>query len=173
MSRRYLEEFHRDYMDPAVAKYKMAELCATYLGLDCFRADLSNREITNGVKDGEYAFQDYAICNWIFHLQSLQDSVKDLLLDVTTVSQLVYPILKRHYPSLPITLELFNNRGQGTASEISVWDILVKLLRDCSRFENINEKHQTGGMIAPAVSDRFLGLTAKLRSATRNLPAPF
>jgi hypothetical protein len=47
----------------------MAKLCVNYLTFPCFDPTISDLNIQQYAKRGEYSFQEYATCNWIHHLK--------------------------------------------------------------------------------------------------------
>ena len=51
----------------------MARLCVTYLAFPCFEPTLSDAEIQEHTRAGDYSFQEYATCNWIYHVESSMD----------------------------------------------------------------------------------------------------
>ncbi|KAI9687323.1 MAG: hypothetical protein M1822_002366 [Bathelium mastoideum] len=58
-----VEEGH---VDPAKEDLRMSLLCIDYLNLPAFLEDPSERKVLAG----EYAFMDYAVLNWVRHLES-------------------------------------------------------------------------------------------------------
>src|SRR2546430_1087369 len=52
----------------------MAKLCMSYLTFDCFNPKLSDMDLLEHIKKGDYAFQEYAACNWIHHVESLKEN---------------------------------------------------------------------------------------------------
>lgn len=60
-------------MNSSDAEFKMAMLCTSYLSFDCFRPETSQRDLEQCSGNGSYAFQQYALRNWIQHVQSLKD----------------------------------------------------------------------------------------------------
>jgi hypothetical protein len=48
----------------------MAKLCVTYLTFPCFDPTISDLEVQEHTKIGDYSFQEYATCNWIHHVES-------------------------------------------------------------------------------------------------------
>ncbi len=51
----------------------MATLCVSYLNFDCFFRETSQQDLEKYSSNGSYAFQQYAVCNWIQHVQSLKN----------------------------------------------------------------------------------------------------
>ena len=52
----------------------MATLCTSYLTFKCFRPEMTDDEQLECIFRGDFAFQEYAVSNWLHHLQSfLQD----------------------------------------------------------------------------------------------------
>lgn len=49
----------------------MATLCTSYLTFDCFNPELAEDLFAARVMSGDFAFQEYAACNWFKHLKSL------------------------------------------------------------------------------------------------------
>jgi len=55
-----------------LASYKITDICMSYLSFPCFDLSLDGSTIIQAVQRGDYAFQDYAISNWIAHVQALR-----------------------------------------------------------------------------------------------------
>jgi hypothetical protein len=52
----------------------MATLCTSYLTFNYFYPSMSDDELLECVHRGDFAFQEYAVCNWLHHLDYiLQD----------------------------------------------------------------------------------------------------
>ena len=62
------------YVEVAVEEQKLALLCLRYLSFSCYDYDLSERELSDFVVEGYYAFQEYAALHWIDHLEMLNQS---------------------------------------------------------------------------------------------------
>ncbi len=48
----------------------IAEFCLHYLNFGCFDASLTNSEIQEFLRQGYYAFEDYAVAHWLDHVES-------------------------------------------------------------------------------------------------------
>lgn len=55
-----------------MASYRLTDLCMSYLTFQCFDPNLDEATIIDAVRRGDYAFQDYAISNWVTHVQMLR-----------------------------------------------------------------------------------------------------
>lgn len=53
-------------------------ICLRYLSLRCFRENLSDNERKEFAKKGFYSFQDYAVSNWIKHIETVIRSGKEM-----------------------------------------------------------------------------------------------
>ena len=60
-------------MNSFKVEFKMAALCVSYLNFDCFCPETSQQDLEKYSSNGTYAFQQYAVCNWIQHVQSLEN----------------------------------------------------------------------------------------------------
>ena len=70
----YLLQHHSgQFVNPSAAKLRLALFCTSYLTLPCFRPDLDLSDIEVSVYKGDYAFQEYAALNWIYHIKCLTD----------------------------------------------------------------------------------------------------
>jgi hypothetical protein len=69
---RYLDENHSAFLDTTSATGKLTELSVTYLSFDCFASTLAELDLTTAMRRGDYALQDYAVCNWIPHILDLR-----------------------------------------------------------------------------------------------------
>ena len=58
-------------MNSLDAEFRMATLCVSYLSFDCFCPETFQQHLEKYSSNGSYAFQQYAACNWIQHVQSL------------------------------------------------------------------------------------------------------
>ncbi|TVY90811.1 Ankyrin [Lachnellula willkommii] len=74
----YLLQHHSNYfIDLHQANFTMAKLCVTYLAFHCFDPNISDSEIQEYTETGDYAFQEYATCNWIHHMELSNDFLAD------------------------------------------------------------------------------------------------
>ena len=48
----------------------MANFCTSYLAFDCFSTELGEEQFAAKVFSGDFAFYEYAACNWYKHLES-------------------------------------------------------------------------------------------------------
>ncbi|KAH8587440.1 hypothetical protein B0O99DRAFT_747604 [Bisporella sp. PMI_857] len=71
-AKEYLWQHHSGYYIKASgAEELMTTLCASYLTFDCFSLGLAKDRFTARVLSGDLAFQEYAACNWLKHLECL------------------------------------------------------------------------------------------------------
>ena len=68
----YLLQEHSCYfIDMATAQLRLAQLCTSYMTFNCFNRGLDESAIKDAVLRGDYSFQEYAIFNWIHHVDYL------------------------------------------------------------------------------------------------------
>ena len=53
------------------AQLRLAQLCTSYMTFNCFKRGLDESAIKDAVIRGDYSFQEYAIFNWIHHVDYL------------------------------------------------------------------------------------------------------
>jgi hypothetical protein len=72
---RYLWQYHSQYyIKSSIAKKTMATICTSYLTFKCFHPEMIADQQLECVFRGDFAFQEYAVSNWLHHLKSfLQD----------------------------------------------------------------------------------------------------
>lgn len=71
---RYLVQYHSgSYIDAFAAELRMANVCTKYLTLECSSNTLDKTDTHNHAILGAYAFQEYAILNWLYHSMPLLD----------------------------------------------------------------------------------------------------
>jgi hypothetical protein len=73
----------------------MAELCVTYLTFHCFDPTISDLEIQEHTKAGDYSFQEYATCNWIRHVESAIDFLTENVNEEKEVFKISYNSLRK------------------------------------------------------------------------------
>jgi len=66
---RYL--IHQGHVKVSIEERKLTVLCLRYLIFDCFDIQISDENILKYLKQGYYAFQDYAVLHWVDHLDAL------------------------------------------------------------------------------------------------------
>ena len=66
-----LQEHSCHFIDMATAHWRLAQLCTSYLTFNCFNKRLDESAIKDAVIRGDYSFQEYAIFNWIHHVDYL------------------------------------------------------------------------------------------------------
>ncbi len=144
----YLLQHHSGYfVDDSAAKLKLAQLCTSYLTFPCFNPylDISNIEVS--VYKGEYAFQEYAVLNWIHHVKSLTEHEDNV--DISSLKNSVSTLYRRH-------LEQFDPGN----SDSSIQDLEIDrhnipaALSDCQKLyqivDNINaDKNDPGKVMTP------------------------
>lgn len=125
---RYLDQ--DNFLDTVSSNSRLSEICTNYLAFECFNPLMPEVAIASSVKKGEYSLQDYAISNWIQHVQNLRHSSSgtDHLLE--RLSQLWKKTIASRY--------LADADGLGTeqtASEVqSSWIKLEDIQSSCDRF---------------------------------------
>ena len=69
---RYLWQHHSGhYIRAYGAEEFMASFCTSYLTFECFSAELDEELFAARVLSGDFAFYEYAACNWFKHLETL------------------------------------------------------------------------------------------------------
>src|ERR1700760_4287276 len=80
---RYL--VRRKHIDVATEHFHLARLCMGYLSLDGFDLRLSDANLLDYANQGYYAFFDYALAYWAFHLEM---SIKALADDAEKLQEI-------------------------------------------------------------------------------------
>ena len=57
-------------------QWKLADICISLLATPGFSNDTTDREIKALVKVGHYAFLDYAVCNWCYHVEKYLNTLR-------------------------------------------------------------------------------------------------
>lgn len=66
-----LQEHSCHFIDMTTAQLRLAQLCTSYITFNCFHKGLDESAIKDAVIRGDYSFQEYAIFNWIHHVDYL------------------------------------------------------------------------------------------------------
>ena len=66
-----LQEHSGHFIDMDTAQLSLAQLCTSYMTFNCFDRELDKCEIEDAVSRGDYSFQEYAIFNWVHHVDYL------------------------------------------------------------------------------------------------------
>jgi hypothetical protein len=64
----------------AVVECNLTTLCLQYLTFDCFAPDTDDQRLGHLALKGHFAFQDYAVAKWGYHLRAVIDIGQQLLL---------------------------------------------------------------------------------------------
>lgn len=92
-------------MNSSEAEFRMASLCVSYLNFDCFCLETPEQDFREYSSNGSYAFQQYAVCNWIQHVQSLKNCWELLdNSDCTLVYDACRALLQRDMPDHPFEI---------------------------------------------------------------------
>ena len=92
----YLLQHHSGpFVDPESAKFRVANLCASYLTFQCFDP-LDEISIAEAVAKGQYSFQEYATVNWFHHVHSLVTRGQLANNDKILKSEDTITLLRRH-----------------------------------------------------------------------------
>jgi hypothetical protein len=73
----------------------MAKLCVTYLTFPCFGPLVSDLHIESHTNKGDYSFQEYATCNWIYHVKSSIDFLADSFANRDEAFKASYNLLRK------------------------------------------------------------------------------
>ena len=118
----------------------MANLCVTYLTFKCFNPGLKKSEVHDHVTAGDYSFQEYATCNWLYHVESLrayQRRVSDK--EVTSFNSSCTLLRLRHYKNfmnevLSLNFEETQQNSQNTSKWVehlqSAYDLVDTICGD-------------------------------------------
>jgi hypothetical protein len=98
------------------------------------------------VQRGDYAFQDYAIFNWYWHIQSLKDSANQNLVDMENLFLVLREVLDLHYRKLEVVSNIMRDRDQSKEPISQGWAAIGELSRMCGELESIDECSERGGM---------------------------
>lgn len=71
-----LQEHSGHFIDMNKAQLSLAQLCTSYMTFNCFDRRLDRSAIEDAVTRGDYSFQEYAIFNWIHHVDYLVNHEK-------------------------------------------------------------------------------------------------
>ena len=71
-----LQEHSGHFIDMGTAQLSIAQLCTSYMTFNCFDRGLDRSAIEDAVTRGDYSFQEYAIFNWIHHVDYLVNREK-------------------------------------------------------------------------------------------------
>ena len=119
----------------------IADFCLRYLNFGCFDADMTDLEIREFHRQGYYSFEDYAIAQWLNHVDS--STSEPLLLDADGLERLAQRIksfLMKHGSDAPPDLsESTEQRFQS----IRQWDFTKRLddLAQLGRQRKSNESY--------------------------------
>ena len=119
----------------------IADFCLRYLNFGCFDADMTDLEIREFHRQGYYSFEDYAIAQWLDHVDS--STSEPLLLDADGLERLAQRIksfLMKHGSDAPPDLsESTEQRFQS----IRQWDFTKRLddLAQLGRQRKSNENY--------------------------------
>ena len=113
-----LQEHSGHFIDMGTAQLSLAQLCTSYMTFNCFDTRLDRSAIEDAVTRGDYSFQEYAIFNWIHHVDYLVKHEKAWSTDETSSIKDSLALLCRYHleqrgesPSSPCKNE---NSGAGT-----------------------------------------------------------
>ncbi|GAT24770.1 hypothetical protein RIB2604_01806010 [Aspergillus luchuensis] len=84
------------FVDVGQVELDMASLCVGYLALPGFEIILPDESVTDFISTGYYAFLDYAVCFWSFHLQEGLKGTIDRE-DAMTLIGFLSKFLESHY----------------------------------------------------------------------------
>lgn len=68
---RYLDENHSAFLETYLARYRLTDICMSYLSFPCFDPSLDEATTVQCIQSGDYVLQDYAVSNWIPHVKVL------------------------------------------------------------------------------------------------------
>ncbi|PWY71403.1 hypothetical protein BO83DRAFT_379245 [Aspergillus eucalypticola CBS 122712] len=85
-----------NFVDVGQVELNMASLCVGYLALPGFEIILPDESVSDLLSTGYYAFLDYAVCFWSFHLQEGLKGTKDRE-DALTLIGVLSKFLESHY----------------------------------------------------------------------------
>ncbi|KAH7324015.1 ankyrin repeat-containing domain protein [Rhexocercosporidium sp. MPI-PUGE-AT-0058] len=113
----YLWQYHSDhYIQASNAEVSIATLCTSYLTFDCFNPELAEDLFGARVKSGDFAFQEYAACNWFKHAKSIFNNA-DVENPVPEPLQTAILILQKRHKLQPASSSQFQS-GQLRKADI-------------------------------------------------------
>ncbi|PVI07637.1 C2H2 domain-containing protein [Periconia macrospinosa] len=77
-AKQYITECIEDIHRPSV-ECELATLCLEYLVFPCFDDDVDKQNLREWMIEGHFAFQDYAVAKWFYHLNAFVETGRDLL----------------------------------------------------------------------------------------------
>lgn len=139
-----LQEHSCHFIDMTTAQLRLAQLCTSYMTFDCFDRGLDESAIKDAVIRGDYSFQEYAIFNWIHHVDYLVKheqvwsndetlSIKDSLALLCT-----YHLEQRE--DSPLSSDEKENVGAGTRRSESLGDL--RRIYECTDSLSEEGSHQ-------------------------------
>lgn len=91
---------HDKYIFPDKENLKLTCLCLNYLAFDCFDIQLPKQSIQEYVRNGSYAFHEYAVAHWIHHLDSYVQGLKDTdLKSVNDLERILRDFIRLRWPN--------------------------------------------------------------------------
>lgn len=131
---RYLDENHSAFLDTTSAAGKLTELSVSYLSFDCFASTLAEPDLATAMQRGDYALQDYAVCNWIPHILDLRRRAGNTDILLERLSQLWMQDLSHRYSNRHSNrLDKEENAESDPISRES-WKHLDELQKKCSDY---------------------------------------
>ena len=135
----FLLQHHSNYfINLNTANLRLAGLCTSYLTFKCFDPSLDRLSIKHSVTRGDYAFQEYATFNWIYHLGSLNchelDSNRDEDLNLKhTLALLHQQYLKEESNTGLSSDDSTEGKGIDISEELRVWRRLYENVKNLHR----------------------------------------
>ncbi len=143
-----LQEHSGHFIDRGTAQLSLAQLCTSYMTFNCFDRGLDKSAIEDAVSRGDYSFQEYAIFNWVHHVNYLVKHGKVWFNDETSSIKDFLALLCTHHleqpgdsPSIPCKNENFctgTNKLESLESLRSIYE----------RIETLSEEGLHQGKIA-------------------------
>ena len=100
----------------------MATICTLYLTFNCFSPSILDDKLLECVLRGDFAFQEYAVCNWLHHLKYFLQGAE---IDTPASSSLrmAFMVLNDRHKDQPASLS-----QSDVLSEMDLSNMLNKLL---------------------------------------------
>ena len=139
-----LQEHSCHFIDMATAQLRLAQLCTSYMTFDCFNRGLDESAIKDAVIRGDYSFQEYAIFNWIHHVDYLVQHEQVWSNNETSSIKhslaLLYTNHLEQYEGPPSSSDKKENVGTGTRRSESLEDL--RRIYECTDSLSQEGSHQ-------------------------------
>ena len=135
-----LQEHSGHFINKGTAQSSLAQLCTSYMTFDCFDRGLDKSAIENAVRRGDYSFQEYAIFNWIHHVDYLVKRGKVWSSDETSSIEGSLALLFTHHLERPGDSQSSPCRNENVCAGTSTLESLESLRSLYECIETLSEE---------------------------------